>query len=78
MSGVLGEIPDWARRCPSGKQKFASAEDARRIYRTDPYRSSFKGTMHVYRCQDCDSFHYTSTARQRNKRKHRSDWRDAA
>lgn len=66
------EIPDWAKNCSSGKQKFTSSEDARRQYKNkmrgrvrDP-----KGTFHAYRCPECGCYHITSTARQSNKRKH--------
>ena len=67
------EIPDWARNCSSGKQRYSSAEEARREYRIklrgkvkDP-----KGTFHAYQCAECGFYHTTSTARKNNKRKHK-------
>jgi hypothetical protein len=79
MDNILGEIPGWARSCPSGKQKFASADEARKIFRTEfrrgDARSRFRGTMHVYRCTRCDAFHYTSVARRSDKKKFGSAWR---
>jgi uncharacterized protein YjaZ len=57
------EIPDWATSCPSGKIKFSTAAEARRMYRQKNNRSAaaFKGTVHVYLCQICDWYHTTST-----------------
>lgn len=73
MTGPLGEIPDWARNCPSGKQKFASANQARQIFRTESRRSAtankFKGTVHIYHCNMCDGYHLTRSARRRDGRK---------
>lgn len=75
MAPLPQDVPDWARRCPSGKQKFASAADARKIFRTESrrgtYATAFKGTMHVYRCDDCGAFHYKGKARRPDKRKFR-------
>lgn len=71
------EIPEWAQSCPSRKQKFASADDARRAFRTEKRRGTkgyFHGTPHVYRCMECDGFHMTSTARQRDGKKH-GNWK---
>jgi hypothetical protein len=58
-----GEIPEWARNCPSGKVKWVSAADARKALRQENGRASkgFKGTIHVYWCPLCTSFHTTST-----------------
>lgn len=67
------EIPDWARSCPSGKRKFASADDAwdfRRASRK-ARNGSLQGTMHIYRCPDCQMFHFTTKPRKRNKKKGR-------
>lgn len=58
------EIPEWARSCPSGKIKFASGEDARKITRESFKRNSrFKGTPRSYRCPECGSWHITANGR---------------
>lgn len=70
------EIPDWARSCPSGKQKFATAEDARAIIRENTRlrgnrrKKPLRGTLHAYWCLKCDAFHITSAARRRDGHKH--------
>lgn len=55
------EIPDWARRCRTGKIKYASAMDARKSFRAAGGRkraaNGLKGTLHAYRCRACGSFH---------------------
>lgn len=73
MATLDDEIPDWAKSCPSGKQKFTSSEDARKQYQGKRHGRARdqKGTFHAYRCLDCDFYHVTSTARQRDGRKHR-------
>ena len=71
------DIPEWARNCPSRKQKFASAEEAMRIHRQEMRRSSsFKGTPHAYKCPQCDGFHVTTMTHTRKKRKFKRDWRE--
>jgi hypothetical protein len=60
------EIPEWARRCPSGKIKFASAADARKAYRHGGHKRSLSGvtgSIRSYRCPECDSFHVSSKGR---------------
>lgn len=78
MTSLPEEIPEWARNCPSGKQKFTTADEARRLFRIEsrrgPTKSKFKGTPHVYQCPICSAFHFTSAARRRDGRKFRSPW----
>ncbi len=67
------DIPDWARNCPSGKQKFASGEEARRIFRVELRRrvkgKAFSGTLHTYDCPLCSGFHITHMTHTRRKKK---------
>lgn len=78
MSSLPEEIPGWARSCPSGKQKFTTAAEARRLFRTESRRGAtahkFKGTRHIYQCTLCDAYHVTSAARRRDGRKFGKDW----
>lgn len=75
------EIPDWARRCPTGKQKFPTAEDARDAIRQDTRLkrsiNPLKGSMRPYRCRVCGMYHLTSTARRSDGHKHGKPWRNA-
>lgn len=71
---MLGdEIPEWARSCPLGKQKFATAEDARRAWKASTQgkaHPTFKGTVHTYKCKRCTGFHWTTKTHDQRKRKY--------
>lgn len=72
------QIPGWAIRCPTGKQKFASADAARDAMRQDKWVkkpiNGLKGSMRPYLCRACDMYHLTSAARRSDGHKHGKPW----
>lgn len=72
------ELPEWVRPCPSHKIKYTSAEDARKqatvgTHTNRGLKSSFRGTLHIYRCHLCGSHHITSKTSRPNKKKFKKE-----
>lgn len=51
-----GEIPPWARRCPTGKIKYQSALEVRKKFRSRRSKSS-SSNLYTYRCERCGFVH---------------------
>lgn len=65
------EIPQWAKSCPLGKLKFATAKQAR-DHAKNAKSGSLRGNAKPYPCDQCGSYHLTHDSRQHDKRKNGS------